>query len=219
MKFVPIRSHGWRPRSTSAALIGVVALLALPAVASANSSNFESGRAYDVGIKSDLLSTLASVGPDTGFISTNQTSSTSQCAASVFTSLVNARVLCASFHSDAATETATSEASVAQVGVTLPGAPAISATLVDAKSTTSCRAGGTSSAGSSVGTLKVGTSTYNLAAPPNTVIPLGPLGSITINEQKPIKNGLMVNAIDIRTIAGTQIIIASASSAVSNCAG
>jgi hypothetical protein len=195
---------------------GVLASLAVPAAASANPTNFASGRAYDVAVKSSLLSTMLTAGPDTGQISTNQTSALSLHAGSLSTSYGSGSLLDASFTTS--TERATAAADVASLSLAIPGLPAISGSLISAKSTTSCRNHGTSSGSSALGTLTVNGTTYDVAAPPNTVIPLGALGSITLNEQTPIQNGLTVNAVHVRTVLGTEVVVSSASSAVSNCA-
>jgi hypothetical protein len=194
---------------------GVLASLAVPAAASANPTNFASGRAYDVAVKSSLLSTMLTAGPDTGQISTNQTSALSLHAGSLSTSYGSGSLLDSSFTTTSTTERAAAAADVASLSLALP---AISGSLISAKSTTSCRNHGTSSGSSALGTLTVNGTTYNVAAPPNTVIPLGGLGSITLNEQTPIQNGLTVNAVHVRTVLGTEVVVSSASSAVSNCA-
>ncbi len=197
---------------------GVLASLAVPAAASANPTNVMSGRAYDVGAKSSLLSTMVTAGPDTGQISTNQPSALSLHAGSLSTSYGSGSLLDSSFTTTSTTERAAAAADVASLSLTIPGLPAISGSLISAKSTTSCRNHRTSSGSSALGTLTVNGTTYDVAAPPNTVIPLGVLGSITLNEQTPIQNGLTVNAVHVRTVLGTEVVVASASSAVSNCA-
>ena len=58
--------------------------------------------------------------------------------------------------------------------------------------------------------------------PKNTTIPLGPIGSVVLNEQTPIPGGLAVNAVDIRLLTdlglGTvNVIIGHAESDVEGC--
>jgi hypothetical protein len=195
----------------------VVSLLAVPGLASASVSNISSGRAYDIAVKTSPLSTTVFVGPDTGLISTNGTQSTSVklSAASASTSVAKATLLDASVATH--NEFAQSKADVATFTLTLPGAPTITGQGVTAQSTTTCRTGGTSSGSSVLGSITVDDKTYSLAVPPNTTIPLGSAGTITLNEEKAITNGLLVNAVHVRTVLGSDAVVESASSAVSNC--
>jgi hypothetical protein len=82
-----------------------------------------------------------------------------------------------------------------------------------------CRNHGTTIGVTVGGTITVNGQTYQIAGPANTLItlPLG-LGTITLNEQKRSGNSITVNAIDIRTILGTRVVVASAEAGVSNCA-
>jgi hypothetical protein len=190
--------------------------VSLATYASANPTNLNTGRAYD--IKTTVLGVAASVGPDTGVITNSGNSLTKLTAVGVSSSLVNATVLDASVQTFV-TEGVKSTADVATASVTIPGAPAISATAVSALSTTTCRNHGTSTGSGVTGTLNVNGTTYPIASPPNTVISLGPLGSITLNEQHPIPNGLAVKAIHVRVPSlHIEIVIASADSSVPHCA-
>jgi hypothetical protein len=195
----------------------LLSLLVVPAAASANPNNVMSGQAYAAKVKISALSLGLTVGPDTGLISTNQTTNTSLNAGSLSSLLISGSLLNAAFSSNAKAESADNPASVATAVITIPGLPRINGDLISASSQTTCRNKGTSTGTSVGGSITVYGKTYAIAAPPNTVIPLGPLGSITLNEQTPITNGLEVNAIHVRSILGTDVVVSSASSAVSNC--
>ncbi len=198
-----------------AVLGATLSALALPAVASANASNIESGRAYD--ITTSLLGINAKVGPDTGLISANHTTHTALNAVSASSSLVSATVLNAEVDTFN-TESATSTASVAGANLTVPGLPVINAKVITATSSASCRAHGTVLGSSVGGTITVNGTTYPIASPPNTVINLG-LGTITLNEQIKSGNTLTVNAIHVKVpLLKADVVVASAFSGVSNCA-
>jgi hypothetical protein len=198
-----------------AVLGATLSALALPAVASANPTNIESGRAYD--INTSLLGISAKVGPDTGLISANKTTHTALSAITASSPLISASVLNAQVDTFN-TESATSSASVAGANVTLPGLPVINAKVITATSSASCRAHGTVLGSSVGGTITVNGKTYPIASPPNTVIPLG-IGTITLNEQIKSGNTLTVNAIHVKVPAlKADVVVASAFSGVSNCA-
>lgn len=111
--------------------------------------------------------------------------------------------------------------------VPLLGLPAISTGEVSSSSQTACSTsnGTTSSTGSTnIAALKIGTITVKIPATikPNTKINLLGLGSVTLNEQTPIMDGLAVNAIDIKIgvkLLGTdvQVIIGHSESDVEDC--
>jgi len=206
-------------RARRLALIGgVVSLLALPAAASANPSNISTGKAYDLALKTSLLGTLVTAGPVVGPISSNTTTHTTQSAVNVFTSLANASALTASV--DTTNEGAKSTAQVAGANTFIPGLPTINAKVLTAQATATCRNHGTVLASSVGGTITVNGTTTPIASPPNTTIPLGllgSLGSVTVNEQIKTGNSLVVNAIHVRTVLGTELVIASAQAGVSNC--
>jgi hypothetical protein len=205
-------------RVRRAALVGAaLTAFAIPATASASITYTMSGRAYDLVAKLRGITVVA--GPDTGQISTTQSSTTSLNAGSLTTpygggSLLNAKVV-----TFAPRESSTSTASLATAALTLPGLPVITGKLITAESTSSNRFGHAIFGSSVAGSLTVNGTTYQIAAPPNTVIPLGPLGSITLNEQKLTHCGLTVNAVHVSDLLGlTDVVIAHASSSVTPCA-
>ena len=198
-----------------AVLGAALSALAVPAAASANAGNIESGRAYD--ISTSVLGINAKVGPDTGLISANTTSHTSLSAVSASSTLVSANALNAEVDTFM-TESATSKASVALANLTIPGLPAINGKVITANSSATCRAHGTVLGSSVGGTVTVNGKTYPIASPPNTVINLG-LGTITLNEQIKSGNALTVNAIHVKVpLLKTDVVVASAFAGVSNCA-
>lgn len=196
-----------------------MALLALPAGASANPTNISTGKAFDLAVKSSVLSTLITAGPVVGPISSNTTTHNTQSAASASTSVATARVLSATV--DTINEGATSSAQIVGAKTFIPGLPTINADVITTTASATCRNHGTTLGSSVGGTITVNGKTIPIASPPNTVIPLGlivPLGSITLNEQTRTGNSITVNAIHVRSLLGTEVIIGSAQAGVSNCA-
>jgi hypothetical protein len=194
---------------------GVISALAMPAVASANATNIESGRAYDLNVSA--LGINLQAGPDTGLISTVQSTTTTVNAGSLSSPFGSGSLLSATVITSK-TEGASSEASIAKAHLTLPGLPVIDGKLLVSKSAATCRNHGTVLGSSVGGSLTVNGTTYPIASPPNTVIPLG-LGTITINEQIKKGNSLQVNAIHVKApLLGVDAVVASAFSGVSNCA-
>ncbi len=198
-----------------AVLGAALSALAVPAVASANPTNVETGRAFD--ITTSVPGVNVTVGPDTGLISENDVAShTALSAASASSPLVSATLLNASVDTYK-TETAKAAASVALATLTLPGVPTITGKVITAKSTASCRGHGTVFGSSVGGSITVNGMTYPIASPPNTTIPVG-LGTITINEQIKVGNSLKVNAVHIQVpVLGVDVVVASAFSGVSSC--
>jgi hypothetical protein len=211
----PSRGRGAVRVRRVAVLGATLGALALPAVASANPTNVETGRAFD--ITTSVLGVHLTVGPDTGLISTPNSSNTSLSAGSASSPLISGSLLDASVKTTAK-ESSESKATIAQANITLPGLPAISGKLLTAESTASCRAHGTVLGSSLGGSLTVNGTTYPIASAPNTKIPLG-IGTIIINEQVKSGNTLKVNAIHVEVpLLGIDVVVASAFSGVSNCA-
>jgi hypothetical protein len=120
-------------------------------------------------------------------------------------------------------------------GLSLPTLPVVFSNQVTASSSTKCnRSGGVSSTGStSIAYLKIGDTVVvgngGLYAPNYTFTPnftinlVSSLGflKVVINEQKPIQDGLAVNAVDVTAnladAASAQVIVAHAESDVQCC--
>jgi len=123
--------------------------------------------------------------------------------------------------------TATASTNGLSLGLPVAGAAVISTGEIQASSQTTCTAstGAISSTPSvTIASLKIGTMTVNIPSPipKNDKISLGALGSVTLNEQTPITDGLAVNAIDIRLLTdeglgSAQVIIGHAESDVEGC--
>ncbi len=204
-----------RRRSAWLALVGLVGVLALPAGASADSGFRYFGRAYNV--KATVLGSIhVSIGTDTGEISTTSDTpnTTSLNAGSLtspfgFGSVFNSSVKTGNGQTE-------SDASIAKLTLTLPGLPIIKGSVLKAESQTQCVGGAPFSGGSSIGTLSIGTRSYSLAAPPNTTINLSPVAKIVINQQYPVDDGLVVNAVAVYSPLATAVVD-SAKSGVEFC--
>jgi hypothetical protein len=184
------------------------------------------GRAYGLTATATLLGIpLVNVvpTPDTGFISTTSSSSTSTPCVATLSGLVGAHVLCANVTTVAFPGKSTATASVADATVGISTIPTIALTAVQSTSTTTCAQ---STGTTTIAFLKVG-NTVVIAQPtaiaPNTAINVG-LVSLVLNEQIPFHvpdDGLTVNAIHVRVnalgLAVTNIVVASSESDIDNC--
>ncbi len=184
------------------------------------------GRAYGLTAKATLLGiTLVNVPPtpDTGFISTTSSSTTTTPCVATLNGAITAHVLCANVTTVASPSSSTATASVADAQVAIMGIPSITMRAVRSTSTTTC-AGSTGS--TTIDYLKVG-STVVIAQPtqvaPNTGINVGVV-SLILNEQIPFTqpdNGLTVNAVHIRVnvlgLAVVNVVVASSESDIGNC--
>jgi hypothetical protein len=195
----------------------MLSALAVPAIASAHPANISSARAYDLSIGSPLGGSV--VGPDTGLISRHGTNPPANNpftfnvhVLNLPTPLLTANIANATVHT--ANEVASAYATIAQVIIPQGG---LNLKVVTSKATATCIGGREVEAGSALGTLTFGTQKYSLNTTPNTVLSLGPLGSITLNEQIKAGNTITVNAVHI-DLLGIQIIVASSTAGVTNCA-
>jgi len=185
------------------------------------------GRAYGLTAQATLAGLpLVNVAPtpDTGFVSTNTTSTTpTPCRASL-PGLVAAHVLCARVATDAATGTSTATASADDTTVGITGVPTVTLGAVQSASTTTCAG----SAGSTtIAYLKVG-GTVVIARPtqiaPNTQVDVGVV-RLVLNEQIPIATpdaGLTVNAVhvvvNVLGVVTANVVVASSESDIGTCA-
>lgn len=184
------------------------------------------GRAYGLAANASLLGVpLVTVAPrpDTGFVSTPSSSTTSTPCVARVTGLVSARALCAKVTTVAHPSRSTATASVADLTAAIATVPTITTQLVQSSSTTTC-AGSTGT--TTIAFLKVG-NTVVIAQPtqiaPNTTISVGVV-SLVLNEQIPFStpdDGLTVNAIHAAVntagVATVNIVIASSESDIANC--
>jgi hypothetical protein len=187
------------------------------------------GRAYDVFAKASLLGTLALLSPtyvlDTGNVSTP---STSNDTATTLTESLPALGL-AGGQLERGVVTG-GDASVATAGVNalqvgnVDGIPLITTGEVQSSSTTSCSNGKLSESGSTnIVSLTIGATKIKIPdpVPVDDTITIPGVGSVELNEQIPITDGLAVNAIDIRLntlgLITAQVIIAHSESDLENC--
>ena len=184
------------------------------------------GRAYGLSAKVTLAgATLVNVvpTPDTGHVSTTQSSTTSTPCVATIPGIVRASVLCANVTTvnSPARSTATASVDDSTVGVT--GIPTVTIRAVQSSSTTTCAG---SSGSTTIAYLKVG-NTVVIASPtniaPNTGVNVG-IVSLKLNEQIPFStpdDGLTVNAVHVKVnvagLAKVDVIVASSESDIGNC--
>ncbi|MEU4742648.1 ice-binding family protein [Actinosynnema sp. NPDC023658] len=184
------------------------------------------GRAYGLQAKATLLGQpLVTVlpTPDTGFVSTTSSSTTSTPCVATLNGPVGAHVLCANVTTVAHPGKSTATASVADATVGIVGIPTITTGAVQSSSTTTC-AGSTGT--TTIAYLKVG-GTVVIAQPtqvaPNTRVSVGVV-SLVLNQQIAFStpdDGLTVNAIRITVntvgLAAVTTTVASSESDISGC--
>lgn len=84
----------------------------------------------------------------------------------------------------------------------------ISADVIEAEATALC---GSASGASRIANLRINDVVVNVGGQPNQAIVVGPL-SIIINEQKPVANGMEVNALHISALGIADVVLSSAKS-------
>ncbi|HET7486928.1 MAG TPA: Ig-like domain-containing protein [Acidimicrobiales bacterium] len=171
------------------------------------------GRAY--GLASSGLVPIAPT-PDTGPVSTTTAGSTTTPCVLSIPGAITAHNLCAKVTTTLNPASSTATASVSDVRVGLPGLPVIAVGAVQSTSKTTC----SGSAGGAVITyLKIGGVTVvgNPVQPqPNATVSV--LGvRVVLNEQAPVPGGLTVSGLHI-TALGLNLVVASATSDIHNCA-
>ena len=161
--------------------------------------------------------------PDTGFVSTTSSSTTSTPCVATLSGVVGAHALCANVTTVAFPSRSTATASVADATVAVLGVPTITLRVVASASTTTC-AGSTGA--TTIDYLRVG-SVVVISQPtqvaPNTGVDVGVV-SLLLNEQIHFTSpddGLTVNAVHIRVntlgLAAVNVIVASSESDIANC--
>lgn len=184
------------------------------------------GRAYGLKATATLLGIpLLTVPPtpDTGFVSTTSSTTTTTPCVATLNGAVSAHALCANVTTIAYPGRSTATASVADAGIAILTIPTITMTLIQSSSTTTCAG---SSGTTTIDYLKVGTTVViaqRTQVAPNTAINVGVV-SLTLNEQIPFTtpdNGLTVNAIHLRAntlgLATVNITVASSESDITHC--
>jgi Ice-binding-like len=184
------------------------------------------GRAYGLRARATLLGLpLVTVPPtpDTGFVSTTSSSTTSTPCVATLSGPVRAHALCADVTTVAHPGKSTATASVADAGLGIAGIPTVTIGAVQSSSTTTC-AGSTGT--TTIAYLRVG-GTVVIAQPtqiaPNTGVTVGVV-SLVLNQQIPFStpdDGLTVNAIHITVntlgLAAVTVTVASSESDIANC--
>ncbi len=161
--------------------------------------------------------------PDTGFVSTPGSSTTSTPCVAKLTGIVAARVLCANVTTDGPAGRSTASASVDDSTVAILSVPTVKVGAVQTTSTTTCAG---SSGTTTIAYLKVG-STVVIAQPtniaPNTQVNVGVV-RLALNEQIPFStpdDGLTVNAVhlvvNVLGAVKANVVIASSESDIGNC--
>ena len=189
------------------------------------------GRAYNVFASANLLGSIALLSPtyvfDTGSISTKSASNDSDTILSESLPPLGLAggQLTRSVVTGGGDSTAHTSVNDLEVG-NVDGIPLIATGEIESTSQTSCDESTgmiNSTGGAIVAYLKIGG--YVVAIPPtltpDTTIPIRGVGSVTLNEQTPISDGLAVNAIDVRIstlgLITARVIIGHAESDVEGC--
>ncbi|MEC3982005.1 ice-binding family protein [Amycolatopsis sp. H20-H5] len=184
------------------------------------------GRAYGLSATTVLLGgpliTVLPV-PDTGFVSTPLSSTTSTPCVATLSGAISAHALCANVTTQATPAMSTAAASVADATVAVTAIPVTSLRAVQSSSTTNCAG---SAGTTTIAFLQVGT-TVVIAKPtqiaPNTAVEVGVV-SLVLNEQIPFTapdQGLTVNAVHLRVsalgLSAVNVVVASSESDIRNC--
>lgn len=211
----------------SAALIGVSTSAGATSVDYPNEGYHPtlSGRAYGIGfVGTKVLGAPVPDGftPDTGYVSTSQSSVVTKQCGNIPAGIVVASLMCPKVVTDAYHGRSTASSAVAKAHVGVPGLPVVDVTAVEATSSSTCFG---ASGSTTIAYLKVGTKVI-IAKPtaiaPNTTLVVGPL-TLVLNEQLTDSESgdLTVNAVHLRAhvpnVVTTNIVISSAQSGISNC--
>lgn len=186
---------------------------------------YYTGRSYGLSAEVSVAGLGAGVEPtpDTGKVRTARASTHDPgCAASLgVLPLLRAGTLCPKVVTSLAPGTSRATAAVQDARIGLPGLPLIEVEAATARSTSTCGSGG-SSTGSADLRLRVGGRLLDVTGKVNAEINLPGTARLVINEQLPVpgaEHGRTVNAVHLTTAGDTtDIVIASATSDVHNCA-
>src|SRR4051794_14485672 len=221
----------WRPRRRYLAVATVIGGLVLASTVSASAAPVHgtmSGEAYGVTASVGLLGNpegvLLSKVPDTGLITTTETSTTTPSCVDVPAGLLVIHALCDSVTTHAYTSRVTAKAEVADLVIRVPGLPVIALRGVKAWSSVSCDS---SHGTTTVAFLKIGgnnvisrRATFSNGA----TLTIGPIKIVfdeTVKHGPPTRARL-VNAVHISAhvpnIADLDVIVSSAFAGVTDCA-
>jgi hypothetical protein len=194
-------------KSVTIACFLFVATSLLAPLASATGTTTFSGRAFALSVQTPLTDTLTLA--DTGQLPSTG-GEIDATLLSVQTSVATADVLLATtmgFDSTAESQAATAELTL------LPGNPnQITADFLLSESIATCTG---VSGFSDITNLQIGGQKITVSTQPNQVVTVPGVLTLVINEQMATSNSITVNALDLTTTNGIQVIVSSASSDIS----
>lgn len=180
---------------------------------------YYTGRAYGLTAEAGLLGVRVPPTPDTGPVRTAQATRTDPgCTAEASVPLLlRSGTLCARVVTSLAPGTSRATATVENATIGLPGLPVIEIEGATARSTSTCGA----ATGKTDLRLRVAGKLIDVTGEPNAVIDLPGAARLVINEHHPVPDadhGVTVNALHLTTAGGVDVVLASATSGVHNCA-
>jgi hypothetical protein len=220
-----------RPRRLHVVLAVTVGGLVLASTVAANAAPRPhatmTGRAYGLtatlGLLGNAPSTLLGPLPDTGAISTTESTTTAPACISVPAGLITVHALCDSVATHAFTSRVAANSTLADLSITVPGLPVIALRGVKAWSTISC---GSTHGTTTIAYLKIGGKNVisrKTTFSNGTTIAVGPV-KIVIDETTrtgPPSRSRSVNAVhisaDVPNVADLDVIVSSASAGVTDC--
>ncbi|WP_460530109.1 choice-of-anchor P family protein [Flindersiella endophytica] len=185
---------------------------------------YYTGRSY--GLRADaqalgLLDLELSPTPDTGQIRTARATRTdTACTAGIEGLLLRTGTLCPKVVTRLAPGTSDATAVVQDVSLGLPGLPLVEVEGATARSTSTCE-GDDSASGTTDLRLRIGGQLVEVDGEVNAEIELAGAARLVVNEHLPVngaEHGLTVNAVHLVSPGVADVIIASATSDVHNCA-
>jgi hypothetical protein len=186
---------------------------------------YYTGRSYGVAADVKVAGLGAGVepGPDTGPVRTARASRHDPgCSAGVRTLLLRTGTLCPKVVTSLAPGRSRATSAVQDATIGLPGLPVIEVEGATARSASTCASGG-SARGTTDMRLRVGGKPVEVTGEPNAEVNLPGAARLVVNEQLPVPgadHGRTVNAVHLTAAnRAVDVVIASATSDVHNCAG
>jgi hypothetical protein len=177
-----------------------------------------SGRAFGLTGQAGLPGLPVSLGPtpDTGEVKTTEEKTVAPaCAETVSAPTLSASTLCAMVRAQTEPSTVTATASLASASISLPGLPVLKVSGPTASSTSTCE----KSSGSVELALTVAGTPVEVGDVPNEEVDLGVAGTrLVVNEQAKTDGGLRVTALHLTAPGDVDIVLASAATAIRDCA-
>ncbi|MEQ7005713.1 choice-of-anchor P family protein [Actinopolymorpha sp. B17G11] len=185
---------------------------------------FYTGRSYGLAAQAGVAGVVdADVPPtpDTGKVRVARAmETTTGCTARLSALLLGAEAVCPQVETSLAPGTSRATTTVEHATIGLPGLPMVVVDGATARSTSSCGSGG-SATGTTDLRLHIGGNLVEVTGEANAVVDLPGVAKLVVNEQVPVAkadHGLTVNAVHLIATGGTDIVLASATSDVHNCA-